>query len=62
MCCTPLRHTDTQRFGAASPDNCGCGCIGPNTSKIQLETYRDHLKVEMKAVEKRIKELDDVPS
>jgi hypothetical protein len=58
MCCTSLNSTNTQRFGAASPENCGCGCIGLNPSKIQLEAYRDHLKVEMKAVEKRIKELD----
>jgi len=58
MCCTPVRHTNIQRFGVALPENCGCGCIGQNLSKIQLETYRDHLKVELKMIEKRIKELD----
>jgi hypothetical protein len=58
MCCTPHRQTNTQPFGVASPQNCGCGCIGQDPSKIQWETYRDHLKVELKAVEKRIKELD----
>lgn len=58
MCCTPHRHTNTQPFGAASLQNCGCGCIGQDPSKIQWEIYRDHLKVELKAVEKRIKELD----
>lgn len=62
MCCTPQRRIKTHPFGAASPDNCGCGCIGANPSKAQLETYRDHLKVEMKAVEKRIKKLDTQPS
>jgi hypothetical protein len=59
MCCTSLKHTNPQRFGAAAPENCGCGCIGQNPSKIQWETYRDHLKVELKAVEKRIKDMDD---
>jgi hypothetical protein len=58
MCCTPLRQSIAQRFYTASPEDCGCGCIGHNPSKIQLETYRDHLKVELKSVEKRIKELD----
>lgn len=58
MCCTPGRHAPPQRFGTASHENCGCGCIGQNPSKTQWETYRDHLKVELKAIEKRIKELD----
>ncbi len=62
MCCTSTR-TNPHRFVAASaPVNCGCGCMGQNPSKIQLETYRDHLKVELKAAEKRIKELDEAPS
>ena len=62
MCCTSAR-TNPHRFVAASSlENCGCGCIGQNPSKIRLETLRDHLKVELKAVEKRIKELDEAPS
>jgi hypothetical protein len=62
MCCTPQKDGNKHLFGAVLPQNCGCGCTGHDPSKIQLETYRDHLKVELKAVEKRIKEMDRQPS
>ena len=59
MCCPTTTPIKTQRFGAPVMVDCGCGCIGQDPSIIQLETYRDHLNVELKAVEKKIRELND---
>ena len=58
MCCTPNTQTATRQFDGFPAGDCGCGCIGRNPSKIQLQKYRDHLEVELKAVEKQLKDLD----
>ena len=58
MCCTPNTQTNIRQFDGLTPENCGCGCIGQKPSKIHLQKYRDHLQVELKAVEKQLKDLD----
>lgn len=59
MCCsTTTRPIETPHFTGRLPGDCGCGCIGRQSSTIQLERYRDHLKAELTAVEKQIREMD----
>ena len=58
MCCPTTNSSNAQRFGTPPAVDCGCGCVGQDPSRIQLETYRDHLKVELKAVEKKIHEME----
>jgi len=60
MCCnnlsTPVRgHFPPVSFTGAQHADCGCGCIGKEQSVSYLENYQEHLKAELKSVERQIK-------
>jgi hypothetical protein len=37
-----------------SPGHCGCGCIGEDHAELRLKHYQEHLKAELKSVERQI--------
>ncbi len=68
MCCTDPHHraqdafkaTQWAGFGAAA--SCGCGCIGKDQTVLRLRHYQEHLKAELKSVERQINALQEPTS
>lgn len=62
MCCTgnqiQQQPPQTNRWIGLGPVSCGCGCIGKDQSILDLKHYQEHLKAELKSVERRIKSME----
>ena len=59
MCCPTTHTTKSPQFMGMTAQDCGCGCLGNAPTKTELEKYRDHLKVELKSIEKQIQNLQE---
>lgn len=62
MCCTVAPKSTHNHLQATpciglTPGNCGCGCIGQNQTVLRLERYQEHLKAELKSVERQMSAL-----
>lgn len=57
MCC-PTTQTNARAFAHMAVRGCGCGCMGHQPTKEELEKQRDHLNVELRSIEKQIQNLD----
>ncbi|MGD8837247.1 MAG: hypothetical protein PVJ84_05765 [Desulfobacteraceae bacterium] len=67
MCCTNPHHRAQDAFKATqwaafTPAVCGCGCMGKDHSVLRLKHYQEHLKAELKSVERQINALDEPKS
>jgi hypothetical protein len=60
MCCTNS-HNSTPNYLQVTPcvTHCGCGCIGKNQTTLRLKHYQEHLKDELKSVERQISALQE---
>lgn len=60
MCCTEMGKSNqgpfqaTQWFGFKPSSDCGCGCMGKDQALLRLTHYQEHLKAELKSVERQI--------
>jgi hypothetical protein len=54
MCCQTTHHAASPHCTCQPMAGCGCGCMGRDQSVRNLETYREHLKVQLASVEKQI--------
>lgn len=62
MCCevTPnptQNHLQAMPWVGLRSGNCGCGCMGKDQTALHLKRYQDHLKAELKSVERQINAL-----
>ena len=62
MCCTVTPKSVHNQLHAGpwvglNPGNCGCGCIGEDQAELRLKHYQEHLKAELKSVERQINAL-----
>jgi hypothetical protein len=63
MCCTDRGKSiqgpfPISQWGGINPSDCGCGCIcdgiGKDQALLRLTYYQEHLKAELKCVERQI--------
>lgn len=59
MCCSVSPKSAHNQLHAGpwaglSPGNCGCGCMGEDQAVLRLKHYQEHLKAELKSVERQI--------
>ncbi len=64
MCCTDMGRSVQGPFQATpwvgfNPSDCGCGCIGKEQAVLRLTHYQEHLKAELKSVERQINALQE---